>query len=206
MKPRTHAGRLVNDVLLSIRGSIGDLQNSRWKDEDIFRELNVAIDRSFSVLVRMGSDLAQGRAVIELQEGQAEFALPDNFGGVVNLYLDHVPLELIRPDEFETMKIPSAVWTVDGMVGRIGSPSKDGELSLVLRYWARPDRIDQPADKMPWQSLFDAVLEDYARLRLLNADEFTIQQDESLLAELESHIRLIVASRAPMRIKSRGWL
>ncbi|MCL1985083.1 MAG: hypothetical protein FWG59_01350 [Betaproteobacteria bacterium] len=197
----------ANDSIFAIRGRLGDVQGNRWKDGDILRELGAAVTRALGIVKRCDLDYGKARFEIALAAGEDGFDLPGDFAGVVGLYRDRRRITLKSVEELETGHADpfAPVWAVDGLRGWLRPPGKR-DATLILRYWRLPAPLKQPADPMPWGGVFDPALEEYARIRLANADEMDASQDLQLLKDLENSMLTLAISRNPARREMRGWL
>ena len=198
---------LANDSIFIIRETIGDSQKSRWSDFVIMAELNKAAERALSIFKRNSLDIGHGIYSLDIEPGQSEFELPNDFSGVVGLYVGGKMVQLKGAEELETITAtaPFAVWAVDGVVGVVKN-APTVKTAAKLRYWQMPAKIKKVSDPMPWGGKWNNVLEDYARILLANHDEMTVSQDLQLMQDFENNLLTLAISRNPSAKEPRGWL
>lgn len=198
---------IASNSIFMIRETINDGGKARWSDYVLMAELNKATERALSIFKRNSLDIGHGKTEMEIDASQASFALPEDFYGVVGLYVGGNMVQLKGAEEMETITAttPFAVWAVDGDEG-VFKNAPSVKTSVRLRYWQMPPRITKLADPMPWAGRWNNILEAFVRVNLGNYDEMTMSQDLQLLQDFENNMLTLAISRNPQTKKPRGWL
>jgi hypothetical protein len=205
----------ISALITEIRTDINDSDSTRFADAPILSTVKKAIRRANRIVQRNGIQFAKQKVALTCTPAQAYIdisAVTPEVDVWIGLYNDALHKEIPKKTEREWELIISASSIASCLFDQAndkiylnGTPS--GADTLTLWYYPVIDPSSYTvASSTPWEGRIDDLIMEYARLRLLNIDEFSLTFDQALLTDFENQILQSYAPNSVLVTEGSGWL
>ncbi len=205
----------VGTLITDIRAEIGDTDSTRFSaDSQILPFVKRAIRRANRVCQINGIEFAKAFTTLATVASTAYVAMPGDFDVFIGLYRADTRAEIPMKVEWQWMELSGTASAeligckLDYANTRIllrGTP----DVAISLDIWYYP-AIDPSAyttsSSMPWSGRLDDQILEYASMRLKNLDEYNIDVEKQLLADMETAILNAYQPNQQTVVDDKGWL
>lgn len=206
---------LVSSVITDIRVEINDSDSTRFtNDSAILSYIKRAIRRANRICQMNGMEFAKKFSSLTCVASQAYVSMPTDFDVFIILSRTDTRVDIPLKVEWQWQELSASASPeligakLDFVNSRIllrGYPAS----AVVLELWYYPT-VDPSAyttsSSMPWDGKLDDAIIEYVSMRLKNLDEYDVNVEKSLLADMETAILTCQIPNQQNVVDDKGWL
>lgn len=204
----------VGTVIDEVRAEMNDLTTTRFTaDTDILPFVKRAVRRANRICQINGMEFSKLFTTIYTTASTAYVSMPTNFDVFIEMYRNDTRAAVPLKTEWQWMELSGTASAeligakLDYANSRImvrGTP--DTSVGLDLWYFPTVDpSAYTTSSTMPWSGRLDDAIIEYVSLRLKNMDEYNVDAEKALLADMETAILNAYHTNQQTVVDDNGW-